>query len=259
MTVSGPPAVILDSRTHVVHSTPVGDDYQLDVWLPDSYEGSAQSYPVLYVLDSPACFGLVVATVATHIWEQLVPELIVVGIGKPMETLDEWWPTRSRDYSPKALRGEEGSGHSDTFQRAIHDEILPFVDTTYRTNIADRTIWGHSLGGGFALHLLFNTSGVFHRYIATSPAVVLDGQTLLDLHVDGPSARSHVPGRLFVSVGTLDEDFRSHIEAFNAELRLNNYQGLHVDTAELQGYGHSSAMAPGFLTGLQKVFPHDEA
>ena len=247
MTVSGSPAVILDSRTHVVHSTVVGDDYQLDVWLPDSYGGSAQSYPVLYVLDSPACFGLVVATVSAHIWEQLLPDLIVVGIGKPMETLDEWWPIRSRDYAPKALPGEEGSGHSDTFQQAIHDEILPFIDTTYRTDISDRTIWGHSLGG------------VFHRYIATSPAVVMEGQTLLDLHVDGPPARSHVPGRLFVSVGTLDEDFRSHIEAFNAELRLHNYEGLHVDTAELEGYRHSSAAAPGFLGGLQNVFHDNES
>ena len=254
MTVSGPPAVILDSQTHVVPSTAGGDDYQLDVWLPDSYESSAQSYPVLYVLDSPATFGFVVAAVMPYVWEQLVPELIVVGIGRPVETLDEWWSLRSRDYSPKALPGEEGSGHSDAFARALGEEILPFVDTTYRTDPSDRTLWGHSLGGAFVLQQLLSGSGLFHRYLATSPGVVIDGQTLLDLDANGPAASSHLPGRLFVSVGSLDEDFKGHIDAFTTRLRLYNYEGLHIDTAELQGYRHATAAGPGFLTGLPKVF-----
>ena len=259
MTMNGSPAVVLDSRTHVVPSTATDDDYQLDVWLPDSYQGSTQSYPVLYVLDSPASFGFVVAAVMPYVWEQLVPELIVVGIGRPVETLDEWWQIRSRDYSPKALPGEEGSGHSDAFARALNDEILPFVDATYRTNPSDRTICGHSLRGVFVLQQLLSGSGLFHRFVATSPAVVLGGQTLLDLDVDGPPAGSRLPGRLFMSVGTLDDEFRIHIEAFTASLRLHNYQGLHVDTAELPGYRHVTAGVPGFLAGLPKAFPTPEA
>ena len=89
--------MILDSHSHVLHSAAVGDDYLLDVWLPESYDGSALRYPVLYVLDSPGLFGLAVGIVMTHVWEGMLPELIVVGIGKPMETLDEWWAIRTRD------------------------------------------------------------------------------------------------------------------------------------------------------------------
>ena len=117
-----------------MHSTAVGDDYQLDVWLPDSYEGSHSATRCCTCwIRRPVWAGR--RPVTAHIWEQLLPELIVVGIGKPMETLDEWWPIRARDYSPKALPGEEGSGHSDAFQRALQDEILPFIDTTYRTDV----------------------------------------------------------------------------------------------------------------------------
>ncbi len=119
--------MILDSHSHVLHSAAVGDDYLLDVWLPESYQGSALRYPVLHLLDSPGVFGLAVGIVMTHVWEGLLPELIVVGIGKPMETLDEWWAIRTRDYSPKPLPGDDGSGHADAFQRALRDEILPFV------------------------------------------------------------------------------------------------------------------------------------
>ena len=90
-----------------------------------------------------------------------------------------------------------------TSDRALRDEILPFVDTSYRTDVADRTIWGHSLGGVLAIELLLKESGLFHRFIATSPGVVLDGQALLDLQVDAPPVRSHLPGRLFLSVGSL--------------------------------------------------------
>ena len=255
MTAIGPPAVILDSHSHVLHSAAVGDDYLLDVWLPESYQGSALRYPVLYLLDSPGVFGLAVGIVMTHVWEGLLPELIVVGIGKPMETLDEWWAIRTRDYSPKPLPGDDGSGHADAFQRALRDEILPFVDTTYRTDVDDRTICGHSVGGVFVLSLLLNRSALFRRYLASSPALVVDGQTLLDLRADGPPARSDVPGRLFVSVGTLDTELRPHIEAFNTELQQRDYQGLHLDTAELAGYGHATAGFLGLLTGLRRLFP----
>ncbi len=247
--------MILDSRTHVLPSAVVGDDYQLDVSLPEGYAESLQRYPVLYVLDSPGVFGLVVPIVMSHVWEELLPEMIVVGIGTPVRTLDEWWPVRSRDYSPKPLPDDEGSGHSEAFRQALHDEILPFVDSTYRTDMADRTIWGHSLGAVFAIEVLLKGSGLFHRFIATSPGVVLDGQTLLDLQVDAPPVRSHLPGRLFLSVGSLDTELGPHVDTFVAELRRRDYQGLHIDTAELSGYGHASAAAPGFLTGLSAVFP----
>jgi len=52
VTALGPPAVILDSHNRFLHSAAVGDDYLLDVWSPDSYEGSGLRYPV-YMLDSP--------------------------------------------------------------------------------------------------------------------------------------------------------------------------------------------------------------
>ena len=59
---------------HVLHSAAVGDDYLLDVWLPESYRRLRLRYPVLYVLDSPGAFGLAVRTVMTHVWEGLLPE-----------------------------------------------------------------------------------------------------------------------------------------------------------------------------------------
>ena len=93
----------------------------------------------------------------------------MVGIGKPMKTLDEWWPIRTRDYSPKPLPAKMAPGTVTPSRRALQDEILPFVDTTYRTDVADRTIYGHSLGGVFVLSLLLNGSGLFRRSSPAAP------------------------------------------------------------------------------------------
>ena len=68
--------------------------------------------------------------------------------------------------------------------------------------------------------------------------------------------RSHLPGRLFLSVGSLDTEFGPNVDAFSAELRRRDYQGLHIDTAELSGYGHASAAPLGFLTGSLESSPN---
>jgi predicted alpha/beta superfamily hydrolase len=252
MTDDDPPVVILDSHAHVVHSSIVGEGYDLSVWLPPSYASSTARYPVLYELDASATFGLAAHGTFISIVGEVVPEMIVVGIDHSGQSTFEGDP-RSRDFSPVRVPNDEGSGHAAAFVECLRTELLPFIDQRYRTEISDRTLWGHSFGGALALHLLLEKPGLFHRYIATSPAVVVEGQALLDPGT-WPSPGSALPGRLFVSVGSADDEYRPHIESFNPELRQRNYRELRFDTAELPGYGHIGAAATGFLAGLRTVF-----
>jgi predicted alpha/beta superfamily hydrolase len=252
MTLDGAPAIILDSHVHVLRSTIVDDDYELAVWLPPSYAGSAERYPALYLLDSPANFGFAIACIIGQIWEGLLPEMIVVGIGKPVASYDEWWPVRSRDYSPAPLPNDESSGHAVAFSLCLATELLPFVDRTYRTKPSDRAIWGHSLGGTFVLYMLLNESKLFYRYIATSPAVVEQGQVLIDAGL--PLVGAALPAKLFVSVGSLDDEFLPHVEALETALRRRQYQGLQLSRATLVGYAHASAAPMGFMLGIRAVF-----
>lgn len=253
MTLDGSPVVILDSRAHVVHSTVVGDDYQLSVWLPPSYTTSTASYPVVYVLDAPVTFGLAAHGTMISIFGELLPEVIVVGIGQPVSSAYEWGPTRARDYSPVPVPDDENSGHAAAFAVSMGTELLPFVDKTYRTEVADRTLWGHSFGGAFALHLLLEQPGLFQRFIATSPAVIEQGRPLLDAG-SWPAARSALPARLFVSVGSTDDEYRPHVESFITDLQGRCYQDLRFEWVVLPGYGHVGAAPVGFLTGLRAVF-----
>jgi predicted alpha/beta superfamily hydrolase len=255
MTSQASRTVILGTRTHNVSSTVTGNDYELAVWLPPSYGTTDDRYPVLYLLDSPYAFGLAWASVCFRIWEELMPETIVVGVGAPVQTLDDWNILRVRDYTPRPIAGLEASGHGDAFLGVLSDDLIPFVDSTFRSDPASRTLWGHSFGGAFALHALLNRPGLFQRYIATSPAVVFNGVAVIDLDDDAPAGGTQIAAHLFISVGALDEEYRAGILAFTEALRRQNYGGLHIDLAELPDCAHASAAPAGFLAGLQATFP----
>ncbi len=104
------------------------------------------------------------------------------------------------------------------------------------------------------LSALFTAPNLFQRYISTSPAVVLEGVMLLDPE-EGflPATMSH-SARLFISVGSQDQEFGPHIGTFITALHNRRYPGLVVETAVLEGKTHLSAATPGFIQGLQMVF-----
>jgi predicted alpha/beta superfamily hydrolase len=84
MTTTATPAVLPDSRTHVVYSSIVGENYQLSVWMPPSYTASVARFPVLYVLDAAMTFAFAAQATMINVFGGVVPEVLVVGIGRPV-------------------------------------------------------------------------------------------------------------------------------------------------------------------------------
>ncbi len=70
--------MVLDSHSHVLHSDIVGDDYQLSVLPPPSYQESSDRYATLYALDGPFTFGLVAHGSLLLTFDEIIPEMIVV-------------------------------------------------------------------------------------------------------------------------------------------------------------------------------------
>jgi uncharacterized protein len=65
------------------------------------------------------------------------------------------------------------SGGADKFLRVVKEEIIPFVDHSYRTN-QDRALAGHSFGGLFCAYVLFHHPDFFNRYLISSPSLDWD-------------------------------------------------------------------------------------
>src|SRR5262245_52957737 len=54
-----------------------------------------------------------------------------------------------------------------TFERVLAEEVIPWVESHYRA-ASDRMLWGHSLSGSFAVHVLLNRPELFKAYVAAS-------------------------------------------------------------------------------------------
>jgi len=87
-----------------------------------------------------------------------MPNMIVVGL-----------PGLQNGYVPKKYeeRGENPE-QGDLSLKFFKEELIPFVDKSYRTN-KFRVLYGHSVGGLFTMYALFNYSDLFTAYIASSP------------------------------------------------------------------------------------------
>jgi len=180
--------------------------------------------------------------------------MIVVGIGKQMQTLDEWWPVRWRDYSLIEMPGEPGAGHAREFLKFLGEELIPFIDASYRTQPEDRILWGQSMSGSFTVYAMLSQTNYFNRYIASAPSFEDRGHTLFDFEqaLDEKPLTSEV--RLFVSVGELDQTYGPNAQAFMKALDEKKIPNLKFRTMIFEGLGHTAAAAPGFIFGIESVY-----
>ena len=111
------------------------------------------------------------ATVELLTESGLIPPLIVVGI----ESLD-----RNRDLTPsnagQGLHGSTGnagipqSGGASKFLKFLSEELIPFMESNYRTH-PYRILEGHSLGGLFSIYTLMESPDLFDAFVVEAPAL----------------------------------------------------------------------------------------
>lgn len=161
-----------------------GETYRIFVSRPAG-EMPAEGYPVLYVLDGNAMFaGFAEARRIQSVYTYGHDKMIVVGIGYPDQTL--YPPRRLGDFTPpiaqpalKALFKDYPSGHRDKFLAFLMEKVRPEIARRYKIHPARQSLYGHSLAGLFALHVLYTMPGSFHSIIATSPSIWWDNQGIL--------------------------------------------------------------------------------
>jgi len=166
--VDGDPVPIGTVRS--LHSDVLDEDRSLFVCLPDGYEGSSRSYPVLFVLYGDQVrgyFAEAVHTVNRLSGEGSIPQMIVVGV----VNVD-----RYRDLSPVGRRGNpSGIG---PFSRFVAEELLPFVEGEFRTKDY-RILVGPQAGAEFGLHTLATRPALFNAFIVEDPFSVPETRDLL--------------------------------------------------------------------------------
>jgi predicted alpha/beta superfamily hydrolase len=176
-------------------------------------------YPVVYVTDGDFTFHTAAdaMTLLGASFEARPAIIVGIGYGKDMATVAV---TRFADLTPTppeaasaaaiaALPAYKGVtfGEADRFYRFLTEELRPQIDAAYKTDKNNNILWGHSLGGLFGLHVLFNHPEAYRTYLIGSPSIVWNGLAILkdETRLTAPLAAGKVAPRVIFTVGELEE------------------------------------------------------
>lgn len=236
-----------------------GRDYLLYVSLPASYGKSPEKkYPVLYLCDGYWDFNLVTSFLGNLLYDQVIPEFIVVGIGYQGEQPD-FDALRTYDYTPvpEPTRDPEGkrTGHAPEFLHVVQTEIIPFVEKEYRADPSYRALGGSSLGGLFALYTLFTQPTLFQAYIAPSPAVLWADDWLFAYEEKFARRGGSPHARLYLTgAGNEWPDFLAAIKRFDGRLHARAYPHLDYQWRLIDGERHAGTKAESYNRGVRFAF-----
>jgi predicted alpha/beta superfamily hydrolase len=237
------------------HSQIIDDDFYMYISLPDDYDKSDKKYPVLYLLDGDVTFGMA-ASIARYLqFGNTIPELIIVGIGYGTMKKSEG-NMKSRDYTISSKRGRSGTGGAPRFREVLKEELIPYIENTYRTNPDDRTINGYSLGGLFAIYTLFTEPDLFNRYIIGSPHLSWDEYRIFTVQEEAFEKMDDIKAKVFISVGS-EEDEEKYFNPIDEMVTLideKGYENLKMETKVFDGGTHLICPPEALAYGLVSVF-----
>lgn len=217
------------------------------VYTPPSYHSATflpHRYPVLYLLDGDAHFHSVsglIQILGTGVNATFViPEMIVVAIPNT-DRLRDLSPTHvDKDPAGNPAPGMKTSGGMPNFLRFIKTELIPRIDSQYRTE-PYRVLVGHSLGGIAVIDALYTIPETFNAYVAIDPSLWWDNQVLLK------QAKAFVskPGlnhkTLYVGqANTVDPDDASANVHFNSIVQFNTILDSYNKSGLRYGYKYYS-------------------
>ncbi|MFG6667044.1 alpha/beta hydrolase [Halomonas sp. HNIBRBA4712] len=188
-------------------------------------------------------------------------------------------PARWRDYPFSVLPEDEPlptpyrGGGADILLDTLKRQACPAI--AKRVALSQRhTLWGHSLGGLFALYTLYTRPGAFTTYAAASPSLWWHEGALLGRLERDFLARSASPARLRLTLGggerhrddrqrdLGDPRVRAHLRRVasvprDATLqlaeRLRHSPELEVSYREFPGLTHGDTLRASLLDALERV------
>lgn len=251
------------ASTHL-YSAAVRDSFALFVRLPRGYSHtSKRRYPVVVLLDG----NVYVDQLADALREQPRREaVILVGVGR--QDFQQQDSLRQRDYTYPAAPEVDSlllSGGGRQFLAFLRQQVLPYLDRTYRTDSSSRTLLGHSLGGYFTLWALVEewktTTPTFTHYVAASPSLYYANEYLrrqlatLPALAAGPTRQVYLTfGARELSATAEGTATQAALQGLLAELSATRFFSLAVEHQVYADYGHMETAVPTFIDGLKRLF-----
>jgi uncharacterized protein len=248
-----PRVTMPDTEVRKLESSATGRSYDIYIRLPSGYaQNQGKKYPVLYVLDGQWDFKLLDSIYGGLLYDEFVPEMIIVGITYSGDSPD-YNTLRAMDYTPVQDTSIPGSGGAPKFLAFFKEELIPFIEINYRVDSSRRVLMGSSFGGTFTLYAMFVEPGLFNGYVAASPVVVYGNRLAFKQEAEYAGNHQDLPVRLFLSVGEL-EDLARPVQAFMQVISKRGYTGLEMEMRTISGERHAGNKPEAFNRGLRFVF-----
>ena len=265
-------ATIPDTETFVMHSEIVDADFQISVSFPFGYHQMADAqFPVLYLPDAWWTFGMATDIARVLSADQLIPPMLVVGIGYPggfgdaialrvrdmtlrkSEAMEQWIAQEVAAFGPHPPLT---SGGADDFLRFLTEELAPRIERDYRGDPNQRVLHGHSLGGSFVVDVVFRQPEAFTHYIASAPALGIDDGVSFLNEREYAADHDSAPASLYLAVGLLDgPELVASVAALVDTLTVREYKGFRWEVSRFEGQTHRSVMPVVLRDGLRWIFP----
>ena len=236
----------------------------LIVYTPAIYEQNPQSrLPVLYLQDGQNLFDGATSFIPGMDWhvKETADQLIAQGAIRPLIVVGIYNTGKARlgEYTPSRDK-KMGGGKAGRYGRMLVEEIIPFVDSEYRTlsGPANTGVGGSSLGGLLSIYLGLKFPQVFGRLAILSPSVWWNQGSILKF---AARRRIHDRPRIWLDTGT-KEGGRSveNVEKLRDVLAQKGWEdGRDLHFEVFTGAEHNEA-AWGQRVGpfLQFLFPFSE-
>ncbi len=236
------------------------EDRNIEVWLPEGYSESDESYQVLYMHDGQNVFDPVtsyngndwmVDEALTELIESgEVEETIVVAIwNSGITRFPEYMPQKpseimnSEEIQEKVIRNSGKPIFSDSYLKFIVEELKPFIDQEYRTKPLREftSIMGSSMGGLISLYAIMEYPDVFGAAGCVSthwivPEIGADFVNYVANNLPDPSTH-----RIYFDFGTvgLDANYEPEQTKVDRMMEASGYiQGQNWITKKFEGHDH---------------------
>jgi len=216
---------------------------QLTISLPPSYtKDTKKTYPILLLLDGDYLFDPFQGALSYgNYWDDL-PEVILVGLSNKD---NERYENCTYD---EATGLPEGKGEG--FFEFIGGELMPYIETKYRTSNF-KMVAGHDVTAGFMNLYLYKDNPLFNAYISLSPELPFEMETRVAERLAG------FKQNIFYYVSSGDGDIkkmRTKITALDESIKAVKNPSLNYKYDDFKGASHYSLVLYSIPSALYQFF-----
>jgi predicted alpha/beta superfamily hydrolase len=218
------------------------------IHLPEGYTEGSNRYPAIFVLDGGDYYEPFAGMVKYMSMYEMIPEMIVVAI-EHGDRMKEFTFTKAN-----AATGDwPTSGGAESFRQFLSTELIPHIDSSYRTH-PFRILVGHSLGGLFALETLTRSPGLFQATIALSPSLYWNQFEWLKSAENRLGKFDSLKHFLFISGEQKDKEESGYLDKFKNWAAAKEPEGLLYKYRCFPEEDHASVAFPALYSDLKLLF-----